>query len=144
MEGYAMSLFDKTCDKQNNDNMNVYVTFSNWIDKHLSNDLPNSVVAINFNLYEGSEETYDVQIIGSDSFDEDNDDWACGEIYTTGEDVFFVPRTKHIAEWEEGLSFITALVEKYLREGKYANKLKNYEAVGIGFVDGDITILHRQ
>ena len=137
-----MGLFDKLREKQNNDNMNVYITFSNWIDKHLSNDLPNSIVAINFNLYEGSEKTFDVEIIGSDTFDEDDEDWACSEIFTTREDLFYIRRAKDIAEWEEGLKFIAALVEKYLREGKYADKLKSYEAVGVGFVDGNITILH--
>lgn len=33
------------------------------------------------------------------------------------------------------------LIKKYLEQGAYSNILKNYQAVGIGFVDGDIEIV---
>ena len=36
------------------------------------------------------------------------------------------------------------LVNEYLSSGKYANKLKRYLAVGIGFVDGDLHILYEK
>ena len=137
-----MGFLDKLRNKES-DSAETYTAFATWIDKHLSENLPDDIVAINFNLYEGSGNTYDVEIIGSDSFDEEDEDWACGEVFSTRDDLFFVQRTNDIAEWEEGLSFISALVEEYLREGKYAGKLKSYTAVGIGFVDGDIDILHR-
>jgi len=122
----------------------IYDYFSKWVDKHLCNDLPDSVIAINFNLYEGSENTYDIQIVGCDRFDEDDEDWACDEVFTTGEDVFFIKRTDDIAEWKQGLSAMTALVNRYLSDGKYADKLKSYTAVGIGFVDGDSYVLYRR
>lgn len=35
------------------------------------------------------------------------------------------------------------MVRKYLEDGKYANMLKGLQAVGIGFVDGEIEILHQ-
>jgi len=123
--------------------MNVYVEFSKWIDKHLSEDLPDNMVAINFNLYEGSTYTYNVEIVGCGEFDENDSDWTCNEVFSTREDLFYITRTKAIAQWEQALSFITSIVEKYLREGKHADKLKQYSAVGIGFVDGDIDILYR-
>ena len=43
---------------------------------------------------------------------------------------------------------INACIEKHLAEqyqlnsGKYAEKLKEYQAIGIGFVDGDLHILY--
>ena len=123
--------------------MEIYTDFSNWLDKQLSKELPNNVVAVNFNLYEGSENTFDIELIGCDSFDEDDGDWACDEVFSTREDLFYITRTGDIAQWEQGLLFITTLVEKYLRKGKYADKLKGFTAVGISFVDGDIDILHR-
>lgn len=128
--------------KQEND-MNIYANLSKWIDKHLCKDLPDDVIAINFNLYEGSDDTYDVEIVGCDEFDEDDSDWACSEVFTTREDLFYIHRTSDIAEWEQALSCITGFVEKYLSDGKYADKLKSYTAVGIGFVDGDMNILYR-
>jgi hypothetical protein len=142
----AMKLFDMFKKAQKNQsgevNMSQYEVFAKWIDKHLSKGLPNDVVAINFNLYEGSENTYDVEIVGCDEFDETDEDWASSEVFATRDDLFFIPRTDDIAEWEQGLSFITSLVTEYLDKGKYADKLKKYTAVGIGFVDGDIEILY--
>jgi len=117
--------------------------FSSWLDKHLSKDLPVGIVAINFNLYEGAEQTYDVEFVGCCSFDENNEDWACDEVFTTKDDLFFIPQTDDIAQWKQGLSFAVTLVRKYLAEGKYADKLKSYKAVCVGFVDGNIEIIHR-
>jgi hypothetical protein len=48
-----------------------------------------------------------------------------------------------IDNWEQILSCITAFIKKYMSDGKYADKLKKYKAIGIGFVDGDIDILYR-
>ena len=41
-----------------------------------------------------------------------------------------------------GLTFFISLVNEYLSSGKYAGKLKEYQAIGIGFVDGDLQILY--
>ena len=117
--------------------------FSSWLDKHLSKDLPAYIVAINFNLYESAQQTYDVEFVGCASFDENDEDWACDEVFSTREDLFSIPRTDNIAGWEQGLSFATTLVKKYLAEGRYADKLKGCKAVGVGFVDGNIEIIHR-
>lgn len=122
--------------------MLYYKDFSKWLDSNLE-QLPSGVIAVNFNLYEGSNQTYDIQLIGTDKFDEDDDDWACEEIFSTGENIFFIPRTEDIEDWEDGLSFIIKMVKRYLENGKYANMLKQSQAVGVGFVDGDIETLHQ-
>jgi len=132
----------------------LYSEFASWLDKHLSKGLPGNIAAVNFNLYEGvnmdfnssrteSSETYDVQLAGCDRFDENDGDWPCYEVFTTGEDLFSVPRAKNIAHRERGLSYITALVKKYLDEGEFADTLKGYAAVGLGFADGDTQIIYR-
>ena len=123
--------------------MKHYIDFSNWLDKYLINDLPNEVTVVNFNLYEGAENTYDIEIVGCVSFDENDEDWACNEVFNTREDLFSIPRKNDIKQWEQGLHFITALVNRYIENGRYANKLKNYEAIGIGFVSGSIDIIQR-
>jgi hypothetical protein len=123
--------------------MEVYHSFSDWVNKHLLNELPSKIVAINFNLYEGSDSAYHIQIVGCDRFDKDDEDWACYEVFSTEEDVFLVPRTDDIIQWEQGLQFMQSLVERYLIDGKYSNKLKNYAAVGVGFVDGNIETVHQ-
>ena len=132
----------------------IYAEFAGWLDKHLSNGLPSDIAAVHFNLYEGvnmdfnggraeSSETYDVQLAGCDRFDASDGDWPCSEVFTTGEDLFSVPRTKNIAHRERGLSYVTALVKKYLDEGEFADTLKGYAAVGIGFEGGDTQIICR-
>lgn len=122
--------------------MDVYTEFSGWLNKQLSRELPDNVVAINFNLYEGLKNVYEIELVGCDSFDKENSDWACDEVFTTREDLFLISRTEEIAHWEQGLSFISTLIEKYLRVGEYASKLKSFRAVSIGFVDGDLDILY--
>lgn len=118
--------------------MLYYEDFSKWLNSNLE-QLPSDIVAVNFS----SNQTYDIQLIGTDTFDEEDEDWACEEIFTTGEDIFLMPRTDDIEDWEDGLDFITKIVRKYLEDGKYANMLKGLQAVGIGFVDGEIEILHQ-
>ena len=122
---------------------NTYNEFSQWLDKYLEKDIYEKAIAVNFNLYEGTDDTYHIEVIWSDEFDESDSDWACSELFTTRDDVFYVDRTKDVQEWEKGLEFIKDLVSKYLSNGKYSNKLKTYQAVGIGFVDGDLEILYK-
>lgn len=121
--------------------MLYYQNFFKWLDNYLE-QLPSDVVAVNFNLYEGSNQTYDIQLIGTDKFYETDDDWACEEIFTTGEDIFFIQRTEDIEYWEDGLSFITKMIKKYFENGKYVYVLQGLQAVGVGFVDGDIELLY--
>ncbi|MFJ9502145.1 hypothetical protein [Brevibacillus centrosporus] len=123
--------------------MENYKLFSNWLDQILEQDIPKGINAFNFNLYEASGETYDIQLIGSDEFDENDSDWACTDYFSTEEDICSIKRSDDIQHWEQGLNYITMLVERYLKEGKFANSLKSASAIGIGFVDGDINILFR-
>ena len=121
---------------------NNYKLLSNWLNNLLEQEIPKGIIAFNFNLYEGSERTYDIQLIGSDEFDEDNEDWACTDYFTSGENICYIQRTRDIEQWEEGLIYIRRLVEQYLMEGRNANILKSVSAIGIGFVDGNINIIY--
>ena len=122
--------------------MNDYLAFSEWLNKVLEQKLPTGIVAFNFNLYEG-EDTYDIQLIGSDQFNDGDCDWACSEIFTTSENVYLVKKTPEITEWEAGFEYIKPMVETYLQEGKYKHILLKSVADGLGFIDGDIFILHQ-
>ena len=77
--------------------MKYYDEFVNWLNKHLSKDIPTNILAINFNLYESSEQTYDIQMTGSDEFDEEDEDWACNTVFSTDEDLFVISRTDDIS-----------------------------------------------
>ncbi|MCL2071806.1 MAG: hypothetical protein FWH07_06195 [Oscillospiraceae bacterium] len=118
--------------------MEIYLKFSDWVDKHLSNGLPSEIVAVNFNLSEGNDSVYYIQLVGCDRFDAEDEDWACDEVFSTEEDYFLVPKTDIIIQQEQGLQFMKSLVERYLVDGKYSGRLKNYVAVSVGFVDGNL------
>ncbi len=116
--------------------------FNKWMDKILKkNEFPDSV-AFNFNLYEGNG-TFHIQLITTSTFDENDDDWACDEVFSTGDDIYIIPQKISGESWEEGLLFCKNLINNYLKAGKCSDKLKSKKAVGIGFADGDIEILYK-
>ena len=98
--------------------------------------IPENIVALNFGIFE-SENGYCVYLIGSESYDVDDDDWACDEVFTTRDQPFVIECE---SDWELVETFFISLVNEYLSSGKYAGKLKEYQAIGIGFVDGDLQI----
>ena len=100
--------------------LNKTKDFFEWLDLILKNELNSEIKAINFNLY---------------SFDKDNDDWACDEVFTTRDQPFVIECE---SDWELVETFFISLVNEYLSSGK----LKEYQAIGIGFVDGDLHILY--
>jgi len=120
-----------------------YMLFSNWFDEIMKQEWPIGIVAYNFNLYEGLNGTYDIQLVGTDEYDENDEDWTCTDCFTTGENVYYINRTKDIANWDAGLLYIKKLVKQYLVDGAYPQTLKKATAIGVGFVDGDIDIIHR-
>ncbi|MGN0621946.1 MAG: hypothetical protein ACI4I9_08765 [Porcipelethomonas sp.] len=123
--------------------MKRYEMFAQWLDELLENELPDGIIAFNFNLYDGEENTYDIQLIGSDKFSEDDYDWACSEVYSSEEDVCYVDVEDDIEDWHAAQKLFEFWVKKYIDEGKYSEKLKKSKAVGIGFIDGDIDIVYR-
>ncbi len=48
------------------------------------------------------------------------------------------------ATWEEILEEVITKIKKYIETGKYAEQMKSYEGIGVGFVDGDITIVYQK
>lgn len=129
-----MKLFDRLKPKRNKD-------FFEWLDAILKNELSGDIKAINFNLYEDAGNKWSIELVGTASFDKDDDDWACDEVFTTRDDPFVV---KSKNDWKSMEEFFIGLVNEYLSAGKYADKLKEYQAIGIGFVDGDLHILYER
>ena len=120
--------------------MNNYYTFENWLNKLFMRDIPHEVKAINFNLYEDDQNEFDAQCIGSPEYDPDDSDWACNELFTTGEDLCHIKAD----DWESCLEIVINYVKEYLSSGAYANKLTNMVAVTVGFVDGDLEVVFQK
>lgn len=127
----------------------IYEEFDKWLDTLLeNNDMPENTRAFNFNLYDESDDAYDtafgIQLIASDKFSEDDDDWACSEVWTSEEEVFYVDSSDETDKSRKNSQDCAkALISSYLEDGKYAHILRAAEAIGVGFVDGDIEILYK-
>lgn len=119
----------------------VYNRVSKWLDVVLETDIPAEVVAFGFNLYWDIDHDWSMELIGTSKFDVDDEDWLCNEV--TDLDTRENPLRWHRETgWEEILNDIVSALKEYLKNGKYADILKAKSGVGVGFVDGNIEILH--
>lgn len=126
--------------------MDLYMEFEKWIDDILeNNDMPEETAAYCFNLYEESVEdsVYGVQLIAADTFDEGDGDWACEECWSSEENIFCVELSdEENKDWKAALKLISGWAKEYLAHGKNADIL-TAKPIGIGFVDGDLELLHK-
>lgn len=109
-----------------------YRAFSKWLDRVLLL-IPVNVKAVNFLLFEVDYD--DIEAYHIHLSDAQNP-------YDSIGDNFLILRTEEIARRLDGLTFVSFLIEKYLEEGKSADLLKEFQSVGIGFIDGGIRFLH--
>lgn len=115
--------------------------FEKWIDMVLEKDFPEEMVGVVFNLYEERDNKWSVELVGTSIFDADDEDWRCEEVYDTRENPF---EWQQDTTWQDVLENVIDIFKKYLEEGKYADKLKEYQGVGTGFADGDAWILYEK
>lgn len=116
-------------------------TLETWMDQILETTLSKEVVAIAFNLYEGTGNQWSIELVGTDSFDPEDSDWACDEVFTTRDTPF---TWKKECSWDEIRKDVSETIKKYLDTGKYAEKLKSYQGIGVDFVDGDLLIVYQK
>lgn len=118
-----------------------YANFESWLNETLSLKIPNKVVAFNFNLYEDTDMNWSIELVGATKTEEEDEDWACYD------DAFNNRETPLIwqenTEWPRIQAEAEDAIRMYLEKGKYAEKLKEYQTIGVGFVSGDITILYK-
>ena len=115
-----------------------YADFEKWVDTSLSIGLPNEIQAFCFNLYEDGGGHWSAEIIGAASFDKEDSDWACDEVFDNRKKPI---RWKSRDTWEKQLPSFQSVLETYLKKGKYAALLKGKKGLGFGFVDGDLKII---
>lgn len=141
--GRKMGLLNKLFGNKSTKIINNIHTFNDWMDDILENADFTNIIAVNFNLYEGTDKTYHVELIGSDQYTPGDNEWACNEVFTTRDHLFIIVGLD-VKSWEEALAHFKADVLAYLKKGRYNSKLLSMRAVGIGFVDGDLEILHEE
>lgn len=123
--------------------MTVEQRFSEWIDNINQEEIvDSSIIGFNFGLFETTD-GYKMYLIGSKTFDKDDEDWATN--------VDFEPKQKYFKlgeefsrdkDWQDVLKFSEKLVTNYVNS-KYFQKSIFVKAYGIttGFDDGNLTII---
>lgn len=119
----------------------MYEKIEEWLNNILKQEIPSGVIAFNFNLYEDMDNNWSIELVGTESFDIDDEDWACDEVtdFGTRDNPFCWHKE---AEWNEILKETASVLNNYLNNGACAGVLKNSKGVGVGFADGDIEILY--
>lgn len=118
----------------------IYTEFENWLNSQLENDMPTDTKAFCFNLYEESAEdfVYSVQLVACNKFDADDDDWACEEVWSSGEDIFCIELSdEENKDHESAQALIKSWVLEYMKECEILSS----KYVAIGFVDGELEII---
>ncbi len=127
----------------------IYEEFARWLDELLeNNDMPEETKAFCFNLYVESEEDhiYGIQLVAAGEFDpaDEGGEWACDEVWTSGEDIFTVDTSDEDDTGSAHAQELYAeMVCEYLENGRYKSVLAGRAAVGIGFVDGSLDLIYR-
>ena len=121
----------------------MFHEISKWLDCTLNQEIPSEVVAFCFNLYENRNNKWSMELVGTDRFVVDDEDWACDEVadFGTRTNCYTWESSK---KWDEILSEIITLLKKYLENGTYAKTLKEKSGIGVGFVDGNIEIIYKK
>ena len=119
----------------------MYHKIEAWLNSVLEQKIPSKVKAFCFNLYEDENESWSIELVGTKTFDLDDEDWACDEI--TDFWTRYKPFSwKEEADWKEVLSDVSSVLKQYLENGLYADVLKSRAGVAVGFVDGNLEILY--
>ena len=86
---------------------------------------------------------FGVEIIGAVSFDETDEDWACDEIWEPKQRTLSIPIEYSGDDWEQCLEVVTQLIKTILESSEPSAMVLNSKPIGIGFVDGDLTLIRQ-
>ena len=131
-KGWFFKLIRKSQDEKTNQIIKKWLIKINQTEK-----VPENIVALNFNLYEGP---YALDLIGSATYDESDEDWACNEDYIPGLrrcPSLVIPDDK---SWEEVLKMVESILRDLIREMPDIELFK-VQHIAVGFVDGNLIII---
>lgn len=131
-KGWFLKLIRKSQDEKTKEIIKKWLIKINQTEK-----VPENIVALNFNLYEGP---YALDLIGSATYDESDEDWACNEDYIPGLrrcPSLVIPDDK---SWEEVLKMVESILRDLIREMPDIELFK-VQHIAVGFVDGNLIII---
>ena len=123
-----MGLLDRLKSNKNNKD------FFEWLDLLLKNELSSEIKAIIFNLYEDTDNKWSIELVGTFSFDKDNDDWAC--------DVDYEPVDKYLniegvdVDPDKFLNEVITILLDIISLEKVSAWLLHTKYITVGFDDG--------
>ena len=102
-----------------------------WLTPQLQ-ALPAEAKSLCLNLYESEEEgEFDAQLVACAAYDREDPDWACEDIFSTGEELFGFSSE----DWEAALDLMLETMSEAIADGILPDAI---EYVAVGFVDGDL------
>lgn len=127
-------------------NITVDQRFHEWLETiNKIEKIDKSIIAFNFGLFE-SEEGFTMYLNGSQTFDEDDEDWATN--------MDFEPKQKYFSfgseflkdkNWQDILNYSEHLVQTYVTSENFkASIFAHAKAIAVGFDDGELTIIKSQ
>ncbi|MDI9880252.1 hypothetical protein [Flectobacillus longus] len=117
--------------------MTTQQKFNSWLDTILTNEKPEKdIIGYYFGLVT-TEEGYQAYLIGSKTFDESTDDWACNIDFSPVNKYLFLGQ-KDLAWYQILDNFKTYLID-YSKTSVFKNSfLENSIAIAYGFDEGDL------
>ena len=116
---------------------------SSWITTALKGRDLNPVKGLAFNLMEPGSGGFGVELIGSPTFSEDDPDWPCREIFVAYPRSITIPPEVHGGSWQSCLEAMTITLSEVLQsDSETSSLLKLADGIGVGFVDGDLLVIH--
>lgn len=126
--------------------------FRQWLEQALADTPPAPVQAFAFNLLDygivadddadGEDAMFGIELTGAASFDAADPDWACDEIWEPAVRVLDIPVAFSGSDWESCLRQVDALLRAaLLQDDRLSRLLTSRHGIGLGFVDGDLTVL---
>ena len=110
--------------------------FFDWLDAQLETEIPNQIVAFNINIYESP---FKIEVVGSNVFDIDDEDWACNEDWVPLNRMTSVSSSIFGKSWEQAQENLLHMAKNYFdSNSRNSRKLRSAKAFALGFVDGNL------
>lgn len=115
--------------------------FKDWLNTQLENEMPAETVAFCFNLYEESAEdsVYSIQLVACNMFDKNDSDWACEEVWSSGENVFCIELSD---EQDNDRETAQRILKMWVQDYMKTCDVLSVKPVAIGFVDGELEYIN--
>lgn len=119
----------------------LFTIISKWVSELIEGEtLPEDIVALNFGLYE-TPKGYCIYLVGSEEYDEEDEDWACNNDYEPEENGFMEMLMDGEVDWEFLLEGVKDSLKWLLENNEDFKNWVGDRHVATGFDDGDLILI---